>query len=176
MTRLSETQVLEHINSFYRTYDNAKLKSRTQVDREMKAKYPNWQRDAEQREKIRKVVLGRLPIDEFDERQKALFDEVFKGWRLEQIEKFADKYDEKLHEWHNTIMYDDRFTPYIGWYVYKKREEKMRQADERLRRRLGDSLGFTGFNRQVTVHGGKKVNYSDLQNQWYEERKYFSER
>ena len=153
MARLSESQALGRIDSFYRAYDGAKLKNRPQVNREMEAKYPNWQRDAEQREKIRKVVLGRLPIDEFNERQKALFDEVFKGWRLEQIEKFADKYDEKLHEWHNTIMYDDRFTPYIGWYVYKKREEKMRQAYEMLRRKLGDYLDFIDFDKHVKVYG-----------------------
>ncbi len=171
MTRLSEQHAFERINNFYRKYNNVKLKSRTQVNQEMEAKYPNWQHDPAQREKIRKVVLGRLPIDEFSENQKMLFDEVFKGWTIKQMTDFADKYEKQLAKLYNSIFDDGKFSPGIGFYVYKKREEKMRQADEKLRRKLGDSLGFTGFDKTVTLHGGKKVNYADLQSQWYEEQK-----
>lgn len=174
MEKRSEQQALEVLRSFYKRYEGAELKTRTQINNQMERLYPNWQSDSNLRAIIRNKVLGRLPIDEFDEYQKRVFDEAFHGWTVAQMTEFAKKYENILKDMYKKVRWDERDAeePFV-WYVNEKREEKMRAASEFLERQFGDSLGFTRFDRDVKLYGGERVPYNELQMRWAAEQEKF---
>jgi len=175
MSKKTEQQVMEILRNFYRKYEGVELKSRTEVNRELERKYPNWQRNPDEAALIREQTLKRLPIDAYNEEMKDTFDKVFDGWTISQISEFAKKYDNVLNEFTRMKKDINERNP-IGRYVYHKREQKMREADAKLKAKLGDSLGFAGYRETVTVHGGKRVPYTDLQMQWMKEQEMFDKK
>ena len=175
MSKISEMQAIEILRNFYSKYEAVELKSRTEINRALENKYPNWQRNPDEAALIREQTLKRLPIDAYNEEMKDTFDKVFDGWTISQISEFAKKYDNVLNEFTRMKKDINERNP-IGRYVYRKREQKMREADAKLKAKLGDSLDFKGYDKTVNVHGNKIKSYSELQMQWMKEQDKFDKR
>lgn len=175
MSKTPETQAIEILRNFYRKYEEVELKSKSEINRELENKYPNWQRNPNEEALIKEQTLKRLPIDAFYEEMKDTFDKVFDGWIISQISEFAKKYDKVLNEFTRMKKDINQRNP-IGRYIYHKKEQKMREADAKLKAKLGDSLDFRGYDKTVKVHGNKTMNYSDLQMQWMKEQDKFDKR
>lgn len=175
MSKKTEQQVMEVLRNFYRKYEGVELKSRTEINRALENKYPNWQRNPDEAAFIREQTLKHLPIDDFYEEKEATFNNVFNGWTIREISEFAKKYDNVLNEF--TRMKEDinQRNP-VGVYVHHKKEQKMREADAKLKAKLGDSLDFRGYDKTVNVHGNKIKSYTDLQMQWIKEQEMFDKK
>lgn len=177
MAKKTEFEALRALTRFYGSYAGTNLQTRTEVNREMEKRYPNWERDPAQKEAIRRVVLGRLPIDAFDDEQQRTFEDVFRGWTIAQMKDFISKHEQELKDMYKQVRWDGRDADLpLKYYVHRKHEEKMRAASERLKSTIGDSLGFTGFDKTVKVYGGKEIRYSELQAQWAAEQQKYGKR